>query len=63
MKKFDLNQPVILTRKDYVILCGYLFGTPMVIYGVIMAVFYWDDIQTWVKGKIKKIKSKLPWCK
>ena len=60
MKKFDLNKSV--TRKDYVILWGYLFGTPMLVYGVIMAVFYRSNIKTWIKRKVEKIKSKLPWC-
>ena len=60
MKKNDLNQPV--TRKDYVILLGYLFGTPMIVYSVIIAVFYRYNIKTWIKRKIEKIKAKLPWC-
>ena len=60
MKKFDWNHPA--TRKDYVILCGYLFGTPMIVYGVIIALFYRYNIKTWVKRKVEKIKSKLPWC-
>ena len=60
MKKFDRNHPV--TRKDYVILWGYLFGTPMIVYGVIIALFYRYNIKTWIKRKVEKIKSKLPWC-
>ena len=60
MKKFDWNHPA--TRKDYVILLGYLFGTPMLVYGVIMAVFYRSNIKTWAKRKVEKIKSKMPWC-
>ena len=60
MKKFDLDHP--MTRKDYAVLCGWSFGIVMLMYGIEIAVIYWDDIKTWVNGKIKKIKSKLPWC-
>lgn len=60
MKKFDWNHPV--TRKDYAVLCGLLFGIYMVIYAIGIAELYWDDIKTWVKRKVEKIKSKLPWC-
>ena len=62
MKKFDLNQPVTLTRKDYAILYGWSFGIVMVIYSIAIAVVYWDNIKTWAKMKVEKIKSKLPWC-
>ena len=61
MKKFDWNHPV--TRKDYAVLCGSIFGIAMVVYGIEIAVVYWDDIKTWAKRKIEKMKSKLPWCK
>ena len=60
MKKFDWNHPV--TRKDYAVLCGCSFGIVMVIYGIAIAVTYWDDIKTWAERKDEKIKSKLPWC-
>ena len=61
MKKFDWNHPV--TRKDYAVLMGLSFGIGMVIYAVsIVRMFYMDDIKDWAKRKIKKIKSKLPWC-
>lgn len=60
MKKFDWNHPV--TRKDYAVWCGWAFGIVMVIYGIAIAVVYWDNIKTWAKRKVEKIKSKLPWC-
>lgn len=60
MKKFDWNHPV--TRKDYAVLCGWSFGIAMVIYGIAIAVTYLDNIKTWAKRKVEKIKSKLPWC-
>lgn len=60
MKKFDWNQP--LTRKDYAVLYGWSFGIVMVIYGIAIVATYWDDIKTWTKRKVEKIKSKLPWC-
>lgn len=56
MKKFDWNHPV--TRKDYAV----LYGIFMAIYAIAIAVFYRYSIKAWVKRKIKKIKSKLPWC-
>lgn len=60
MKKFDWNHPV--TRKDYAVLYGLSFGIAIVIYGIAIAVVYWDNIKTWAKRKVEKIKSKLPWC-
>lgn len=60
MKKFDWNHPV--TRKDYAVLYGWSFGIVMVIYGIAIVVTYWDNIKTWAKRKVEKIKSKLPWC-
>lgn len=60
MKKFDWNHPV--TRKDYAVLYGWSFGIVMVIYGIAIVVTYWDNIKTWAKRKVEKIKAKLPWC-
>lgn len=60
MKKFDWNLP--MTRKDYAVLCGLIYVISMLIYGIIIARYYWDDIKTWTKRTIEKIKSKLPWC-
>lgn len=62
MKKFDWNHPV--TRKDYAVLCGGIFGIVLFIYGVAITMYYWDwdGIKTWAKRKVEKIKSKLPWC-
>ena len=60
MKKFDWNHP--MTRKDYAVLCGCSFGIVMLMCGIEIAVTYWDDIKTWARRKVEKIKSKLPWC-
>ena len=59
MKKFDWNHPV--TRKDYAVLRGLSFGIVVVIYGIAIVMVYWDNIKTWAKRKVEKIKSKMPW--
>ena len=66
MKKFDWNRSV--TRKDYAVLCVWSFGIGMLVYGLVVAMnywdkmSYWDKIKTWAKRKVEKIKTKLPWC-
>ena len=60
MKKFDWNHPV--TRKDFAVLRGWSFGIVMVMYGIAIAVIYWDNIKNWAGRKVEKIKTKLPWC-
>ena len=60
MKEFDWNHPV--TRKDYAVLCAWSLGIYTAIYTVAIVLTYWDNIKTWAKRKVKKIKSKLAWC-
>lgn len=59
MKKIDWNHAI--TRKDYLVLCGWSFGLVVLIYAALAVWAYWSRIKSWA-GKMKdKIRAKLPW--
>lgn len=59
MKKIDWNHAI--TRKDYLVLCGWSFGLAVLIYAALAIWVYWSHIKAWTSKMKDKIRAKLPW--
>ena len=60
MKKFDWDHAI--TRKDYALWHVWPVVFVVLVYAALAVWAYWSNIKTWAEEKVKKIKSKLPWC-